>query len=184
MFINLASERVFVLPDDYEVVDASLNDIKYNLRPQFAHTQIALLDTVPLKARSLVGEEYIPGFVGLNNLQGTDFVNVVVQVLTKSAPVRNAMMQFCAKEETKTDPERLLAIRFAELTRKIWNPKNFKGQVSPHELMQAVALASNKRFRIGLQSDPVNFFAWFVNSIGRADASLKGVLDEALQGRV
>jgi U4/U6.U5 tri-snRNP-associated protein 2 len=30
----------------------------------------------------------------------------------------------------------LLVTRFGELIRKMWNPKNFKGQVSPHEFMQ------------------------------------------------
>jgi glycosyltransferase involved in cell wall biosynthesis len=30
---------------------------------------------------------------------------------------------------------------------KIWNPKNFKGHVAPHEFMEAVSLASNMRFK-------------------------------------
>jgi U4/U6.U5 tri-snRNP-associated protein 2 len=29
----------------------------------------------------------------------------------------------------------LLSKRFAELIRKIWNDRNFKGHVSPHELL-------------------------------------------------
>jgi U4/U6.U5 tri-snRNP-associated protein 2 len=31
----------------------------------------------------------------------------------------------------------LLVARFGELIRKLWNRQNFKGQVSPHEFMQA-----------------------------------------------
>jgi hypothetical protein len=31
----------------------------------------------------------------------------------------------------------LLVVRFGELIRKLWNRHNFKGQVSPHEFMQA-----------------------------------------------
>ena len=42
----------------------------------------------------------------------------------------------------------ILSKRFAELIRKIWNPKNFKGHVSPHELLQAFSLRSDKRFKI------------------------------------
>jgi hypothetical protein len=31
--------------------------------------------------------------------------------------------------------------------------------------MQAVTLASNKRFKIVEQSDPINFLSWFFNSL-------------------
>jgi U4/U6.U5 tri-snRNP-associated protein 2 len=47
----------------------------------------------------------------------------------------------------------------------VWNPRAFKGQVSPHEFMQAVMAASNKRFIIDRQSDPVEFLSWLVNSL-------------------
>jgi U4/U6.U5 tri-snRNP-associated protein 2 len=47
------------------------------------------------------------------------------------------------------NPKHLLVVRFAELVKKIWNPKNFKGHVSPHELLQAISIASEKRFKIG-----------------------------------
>lgn len=35
-----------------------------------------------------------------------------------------------------TSCKSLLVQRFGELLRKIWNPRNFKGHVSPHEFMQ------------------------------------------------
>ena len=35
-----------------------------------------------------------------------------------------------------------------ELFRKLWNPRNFKAHVSPHEMLQAVASTSKKRFKI------------------------------------
>jgi U4/U6.U5 tri-snRNP-associated protein 2 len=53
------------------------------------------------------------------------------------------------------NPKHLLVVRFAELVKKIWNPKNFKGHVSPHELLQAISIASEKRFKIGEQKDPI-----------------------------
>ena len=40
----------------------------------------------------------------------------------------------------------LLVQRFGELIRKLWNPKNFKAHVSPHEMLQAVVLCSKKKF--------------------------------------
>ncbi len=42
----------------------------------------------------------------------------------------------------------LLAQRFGELMRKMWNPRNFKAHVSPHEMLQAVVLCSKKKFQI------------------------------------
>lgn len=35
-----------------------------------------------------------------------------------------------------------------DLIRKVNNPKAFKGHVSPHEFLQAIATSSKKRFRI------------------------------------
>ncbi|CAB1319832.1 unnamed protein product [Coregonus sp. 'balchen'] len=42
----------------------------------------------------------------------------------------------------------LLVQRFGELMRKLWNPRNFKAHVSPHEMLQAVVLCSKKNFQI------------------------------------
>ena len=47
VFIGLTGEvksRVFCLPDNYEVFDASMNDIKFNLQPVFSTELIAKLD--------------------------------------------------------------------------------------------------------------------------------------------
>lgn len=45
----------------------------------------------------------------------------------------------------------LLVQRFGELMRKLWNPRNFKAHVSPHEMLQAVVLCSKKNFQITKQ---------------------------------
>ena len=42
----------------------------------------------------------------------------------------------------------------------VCNPRSFKSHVSPHELLQAISAASQKRFRIGQQSDPLQFLSW------------------------
>lgn len=41
----------------------------------------------------------------------------------------------------------------------------FHLQVSPHEFLQAVMKASKKRFRIGVQSNPVEFMSWLLNTL-------------------
>jgi len=47
----------------------------------------------------------------------------------------------------------LLVQRFGELMRKLWNPRNFKAHVSPHEMLQAVVLCSKKNFQITKQGE-------------------------------
>lgn len=61
----------------------------------------------------------------------------------------------------------LLVQRYGEFVRKCWNPRSFKAHVSPHEVLQAIALSSNKRFRIGQFTDPVDFLPWFLNQLHR-----------------
>jgi U4/U6.U5 tri-snRNP-associated protein 2 len=70
--------KVFCLPDDYEVFDKSLNDIKYNLAPRYNPELLELFEKEVFIGRSLEGTEFIPGCVGLNNLKNTAFANVVI----------------------------------------------------------------------------------------------------------
>lgn len=37
--------------------------------------------------------------------------------------------------------------------RKLWNPRNFKAHVSPHEMLQAVVLWSRKKFQFTEQGE-------------------------------
>ena len=58
--------------------------------------------------------------------------------------------------------------RLGELFRKLWNPRQFKAHVSPHEMLQAVASTSNKRFKITEQGDPIEFLSWLLNTLHKA----------------
>ena len=79
-------------------------------------------------ARSLEGQEYMPGLVGLNNMKNNDYVNVAVQILARVVPIRNYFLDASNYSSSKS----ILVKRFGELLRKIWNPRNFKGQVQPN----------------------------------------------------
>ncbi|CAI0460589.1 unnamed protein product [Linum tenue] len=161
VYINLHTEKLYCLPDGYEIIDPSLDDIRQVLNPRFTKEQVAQLDRNRRWSRALDGSDYLPGMVGLNNLHGTDFVNVTIQSLMRVTPLRNFFLmpdnyQHCGST---------LVQRFGELTRKIWHAGNFKGQVSPHGFLQAVAEASQKRFCAGQQSDPQDFLAWLLNTL-------------------
>ncbi|KAJ9689900.1 hypothetical protein PVL29_012527 [Vitis rotundifolia] len=161
VYINLRTEKVYCLPDGYEINDPSLDDIRHVLNPRFTREQVDQLDKNKQWSRALDGSDYLPGMVGLNNIKETDFVNVTIQSLMRVTPLRN----FFLIPENYRHCKSPLVHRFGELTRKIWHARNFKGQVSPHEFLQAVMKASKKRFRIGAQSDPVEFMSWLLNTL-------------------
>ncbi|KAJ0965161.1 hypothetical protein J5N97_026299 [Dioscorea zingiberensis] len=161
VYINLQTEKVYCLPDGYEINDPSLDDIRHVLNPRFSSEQVLHLDENRQWSRALDGSNYLPGMVGLNNIKETDFVNVIIQSLMRVTPLRN----FFLVPENYQHCKSPLVQRFGELTRKIWHARNFKGQVSPHEFLQAVMKASNKRFQIGVQSDPVEFMSWLLNTL-------------------
>ncbi|KAI8814885.1 hypothetical protein BJ742DRAFT_887602 [Cladochytrium replicatum] len=159
VYINLHNLKVYILPDGYEVTDTSLNDIKYVLKPSFSKEKVAALDTNGSFSYDLNNKRYLPGFVGLNNVKANDYVNVVIQSLAHIQPLRDYVLL----NDLATGSE--LVKRFGTLIRKMWNDRAFKGQVSPHELLQEITNVSEKRFKLTEQSDPVEFLSWFLNAL-------------------
>lgn len=183
VYINLRTEKVYCLPDGYEIIDPSLDDIRHVLNPRFAREQVEQIDKSKQWSRALDGSDYLPGMVGLNNIQETDFVNVTIQSLMRVTPLRN----FFLIPENYQHSRSPLVQRFGELTRKIWHARNFKGQVSPHEFLQAVMKASKKRFRIGKQSDPVEFMSWLLNTLHadlRTSKKGRSIIHQCFQGEM
>ncbi|PLB34421.1 ubiquitin carboxyl-terminal hydrolase family protein [Aspergillus candidus] len=161
VFINMGSKKVFVLPEGYEVKNKSLDDIKYVVDPHYGKDYVSKLDKEAHDSFDLAGNRYRPGFVGMNNIKANDYLNVVVQLLAHVLPIRNYFLlhEFPALGTPQ------LALRFSTLVRKLWNPKAFRSHVSPHELLQEIALRSSKRFTLTQQSDPVEFMSWFLNNL-------------------
>ncbi|XP_010538757.1 PREDICTED: U4/U6.U5 tri-snRNP-associated protein 2 [Tarenaya hassleriana] len=183
VYINLQTEKVYCLPDGYEINDPSLDDIRHVLNPRFTREQVKQLDKSKQWSRALDGSDYLPGMVGLNNIQKTDFVNVIIQSLMRVTPLRN----FFLIPENYQHCRSPLVHRFGELSRKIWHSRNFKGQVSPHEFLQAVMKASKKRFRIGQQSDPVEFMSWLLNTLHsdlRTSKNGSSIIHQCFQGEL
>lgn len=171
VFLNLQTLRFYCLPDNYEIVDSSLDDITYVLRPTFTKGDIVRLDTSERLSRAYDGTTYLPGIVGLNNIKANDYCNVVLQALSHVPPLRNYFLReenYVSLKRPPGDINSLIVQRFGELIRKLWNPRNFKAHVSPHEMLQAVVLCSKKRFQITQQGDPIDFLSWFLNSLHMA----------------
>uniref|UniRef100_A0A4W3I8I8 ubiquitinyl hydrolase 1 n=1 Tax=Callorhinchus milii TaxID=7868 RepID=A0A4W3I8I8_CALMI len=168
VFLNLHTLKFYCLPDNYEIIDSSLEDITYVLKPTFTKLHIANLDKQSRLSRAYDGTTYLPGIVGLNNIKANDYANVVLQALSNVPPLRNYFLEEENYREIKRPPGDimfLLVQRFGELMRKLRNPRNFKAHVSPHEMLQAVVLCSKKRFQITKQGDAVDFLSWFLNAL-------------------
>ena len=106
-------------------------------------------------SRAYDGTLYLPGIVGLNNIKANDYANVVLQALINVGPLRDYFMREENYSNIKVAPGDImihLVKRFGELIRKLWNPRNFKAHVSPHEMLQAVVKCSKKKFQITQQS--------------------------------
>ncbi|KAI9290146.1 hypothetical protein BC943DRAFT_7467 [Umbelopsis sp. AD052] len=184
VFINLETLKVYVLPDGYEVKHSSLEDIKFVLKPTFTKEEVAKLDTNTKYSYDLHNKKYLPGFLGLNNIKANDYVNVIIQALIHIPPIRN----YFILNTSETSSSSQLVERFGALVRKMWNPRAFKGQVSPHELLQEISNASEKRFKLTQQSDPVEFMSWFLNTLhkdlGGTRKRTSSIIYRTFQGEV
>jgi U4/U6.U5 tri-snRNP-associated protein 2 len=152
VFIHLETLRVYVLPDNYEVHEASLNDIKYAIQPTFTQQDVDTLDRHPAHSHDLHKKKYLPGYVGLNNIKENDYINVILQALAHVDRLRDPFLLQTAPTSSELGKRARLpkhgasfaapnnavwiARRFGALIRKLWNPRAFKCHVSPHEFVQ------------------------------------------------
>lgn len=154
---------MYVLPDGYLVSDPSLEDIAFVLSPSFTKNTVATLSSPTHLQRpsyDLSSKPYVPGYIGLNDIKRNDYMNVIIHSLLHVAPLRDYLLlsKFHGKESE-------LLKRFAALAKKVWNPRLFKSQVSPHEFLQEVGRASGGKFSLEKQGDPVEFLGWLLNNL-------------------
>merc|ERR1719235_108426 len=182
VWMNVYDGRVYCIPDGYEVVDKSLEDIKFNLNPKFEEEEIEQMSVKVRYSKALDGTDFIPGCVGLNNIKNSDYQNVVVQCLCQVIPLRNFLLAYEPPKERKKDP---VLSSLADLVRKMYNPRNFKGLVSPHEFYQSIGRASNKKF-YNKQQDPVALYSWLMNYLHKKLRNRDGssMLFDIFQGEV
>mmetsp|Transcript_8000 Transcript_8000/g.22516 ORF Transcript_8000/g.22516 Transcript_8000/m.22516 type:complete len:519 (+) Transcript_8000:108-1664(+) len=182
VWMNVIDGKVYCIPDGYEVVDKSLEDIKYNLAPSFDEEDIEQMSLKVRYAKALDGTDYIPGCIGLNNISYSDYQNVVVQCLCQVIPLRNFLLAYEPPKEKKPDP---VLTTLAHLLRKMYNPRNFKGLVSPHEFYQAIGKSTSKKF-YAKQQDPVALFSWLMSYLHKKLKARDGssLIHDVFQGEV
>ncbi|BFZ61314.1 Ubiquitin carboxyl-terminal hydrolase 10 [Saitoella coloradoensis] len=188
VFMNLSDEGglgVWVLPEGYEVKRSAgvIGDIRRVVDPRYTKDDVRNIDAIPdpnAVPKDLSGKSYLPGFVGLNNIKANDYVNVILQLLTHTPPIRNFFL--LSPQITTGLPGALGA-----LTRKVWNRHAFKGHISPHEILQVIGVESKKRYTLLEQKDPIEFLGWILNALHTGLGGTKKtptIITKTFQGRV
>ena len=181
VFLHLSKATFHCLPDNYEIHDASLHDIRDALHPTYDSHHLRQLDSSTELSRDLFGRLYLPGFVGLNNLHKTDGINAVVQALAHVRPLRDYFLRQSNSNNTNgisTKNDAMLqqqqqyraacsvTAQFGALIRQLWSDRRFKSHVDPHMLVNAVSAASGNKFgAAGKQVDAGQFLAWFLHQL-------------------
>jgi U4/U6.U5 tri-snRNP-associated protein 2 len=197
-FVHLQQGTFYCLPEGYEIVDSSLDDISAALHPTYTATDIELLDQNTKLARDWFGRRYLPGFVGLNNLDKTDGINAMVQALAHVRPLRDFFLRQThddisvplvvgQKSSHKKPPQKIsnLVLAFGELVRKLWSNRRLKYSVDPQRLVQEISIASQGRF--GRRAEMGEQLAWFLHHmhIGLGGSSKRStIIHEIFQGQV
>jgi U4/U6.U5 tri-snRNP-associated protein 2 len=89
----------------------------------------------------------------------TTSVNVEIAAAAsskKSSSNQNATANRAALQVTQA---------FGELIRKMWSNKRFKSTVDPHMLVQAISVASKKKFRVGTQAEAGELMVWLLHQL-------------------
>ncbi|KAI9185358.1 hypothetical protein LWI28_006494 [Acer negundo] len=188
VFINLETEKFYCITEGYKIEDPSLYDIRNVFNPRFSKEEIQQIDKNNLWSRALDGSNYIPGMVGLNNINlETDFINIAIQSLMRVTRLRDFFLILENYQLFKSP----IVHRFGELTRKIWHARNYKGHVSPHEFLQAVKTCK-KWCQICQHSNPVEFMSRLLNKLHKGligtskknTTTTSSIIHECFQGKL
>ena len=164
VFIHLTEGRFYCLPDNYEVVDSSLDDIRLCLDPQFSPQDISQLDSNKILIRDVHGSTYLPGFRGINNICNTDYLNAIVQALSHVKPLRDFFLNSDSYRACRSPTIQQLGA----FMRRAWSSYNFKSGANPHELVHVISEASQKRFANGATAECIDFMNWLLADLHKA----------------
>ncbi|KAH8583288.1 assembly defective 1 like ubiquitin C-terminal hydrolase with a UBP finger at the N-terminus [Cryptosporidium sp. chipmunk genotype I] len=160
LFINLTNSSIICLPNDYEIYEHSLEDIKKYLQPRFNSDIIS--SSLYNVSRTFDGIEFFPGFIGLSNFGNNDSLNSIILILSQITEFRDLCLsyQLYDREIEKRIPDPLL-FNIIESIQKIYNPHNLKGKFSPYNLAKIIERKSNGKFsfsKVSNISTPSNSF--------------------------
>lgn len=165
VYVSLESGKFYCLPDSYEIIDTTLQDIYYALFPAFKTNDPVRLSYSKHLSTDIHGSSYLPGFVGMNNLRSTDSISTVIHALGHIPPIRDYFLfpeNYILASHLHIHP---LILRFGELIRRLWSPVAFKSTVSPHEFINTVSESSNRKYGPGKVIQAAEFLTWLLNTL-------------------
>ncbi|KAJ1755468.1 U4 U6.U5 tri-snRNP-associated protein [Coemansia sp. RSA 1591] len=180
VFINLKTLHVYVLPDNYEVMDKSLNDIKDVIQPTYSTRDIMRIDDIIGHRHDLMGRPYTVGCVGLNRVKRTSYINVIIQTLAHIRPIRNFLLTL-----SNLDEQPPLVRKLSMVVRRMWHAWRFKAHISPHECVQEIVVLSKGRFGLDEEADPFELLVWMLNTLhGMVRKKKTSVVYETVRGEM
>ncbi|KAK6588741.1 hypothetical protein RS030_2300 [Cryptosporidium xiaoi] len=167
LFINLENSNIYCLPNNYEVNEHSLEDIKNYLHPNFSIGSD--YNSLYNASKTFDKIEYFPGYIGISNFGNNNSLNVVLLLLSQITNFRNMCIEYNLydglTENRISDP---LIFNIIESIKKIYNPFNLKGKYSPYNLVSIIEKKSQGRFNFSKSSnkleiiDPMALFSWII----------------------
>ena len=146
------------------------------------------MSRLPPPSHTIDSASYLPGYIGLNNVKANDYLNVILQLLLHVPPIRTFLLDPVTPQLQQTARPTELVRRLSTLAKRLWNPRLFKAQISPHDFLQEVAKRSGGKFKMSEQGDPVEFLGWLVNTLHRDLGGTKkrgsSVIYSTFQGKV
>ena len=211
VFLNLSTQRAYCLPEDYEIEEHALDDVRRMLDPRFSEADARELhkgDPRRVNCRVMRwagGAAFVPGIVGLNNLSHTDSFNAILQCLMhvprfrdyflRTATLPSMMLECVALMASATvvlEPG-TVAGTLGLLMRKMWRASSCRPHVSPHEILHLIEERSKGRFTIGVPMEPIALLQWLLHQLstelktttyerGKRRRRTKTIVEESFQG--
>lgn len=166
VFLNLSTEAFYCLPDDYKFCHPSLHDIIEAVHPRFTREDLPDLDHTVLKLRLPDRSTRMRGIVGLDALHGTTAATVILQLVLRPTPIRNALLLHDPHADL-FHPVQTVAIQnaLAQIAKAIWSSHTFRPHVAPHIFTQILGRAPAARAALESRpADPIPLLAWLLNT--------------------
>ena len=179
IFMSLTGKNIYELPKDVIVTDPSHQDIINCYDPFYSQNEIETLDESQMKnveLKDYFKKEYTRGFIGLNRIGKTDFVNVIIQCIGHCSVVRNMLLKKTYIEEIENElkyPE--FVKKMSLIVRKQWNKQLLKALITPFELTSELQRIK-KSFSIDKQGDVIEYFMFFLHALNPITQSFQSKL--------
>ncbi|ODV90754.1 hypothetical protein CANCADRAFT_148073 [Tortispora caseinolytica NRRL Y-17796] len=174
VYMKFSNQQIYILPDGYIVSSRLLEDIRRCANPLYTKEQLSQFTDE--KRIDALGNSFIPGLMGLYPVARTNYICVIMQLLSRVVPLRNLLL---LESESYTEP---LAYEVGLIIRKMWNSSSLKSTVSIHRLLSAISHLAGDRFGTVNYSDPADFLAWLLHQLNKALSS--SMVHKVFQGKL